>query len=545
MKSLLGKIGTLALVGMAGVAIAACSSTLDKKAPGDSTASSSGERIGTVGLSLQPVLGITVANVHYTVTAGDPATVPAPPIVSEGNLPTPGTSDNFSFGIPLPVGTGYFISLSGESAETGDDITCTGSYGPFGVTSNTSTVFNMVLTCVDNSNGQILTTVDVQTDACPRLIVDYAVAEPGSATIPGTIQVYSAAHDLDDPAEVITFAWSIVNPLQSSVGQFAPANAANTAFNCENPGDAVVVAVTATNHECSKSLQTVVSCVSETCGNGVVDTGLGETCDTALDPTCPADCTKVCGDGNPEGDETCDPTPVNAAVCYPPGDPLQCTLRSASCGDGFVTPPEACDGNLGPGGVALPPGSSCSSDCTTLQGPVCGDGATGGTEECDSGTGTNSSPVPAPSRTCSAECESVSTQACVDCEQAGDCFASSDNCLGPTATPFTSAQTSICFDVLQCMQDNGCVAGTGSTGKCYCGTLTTAQCGAAPFDLSAAGAPNGPCAAVMQAANPAATGNSQILGGLTNKSTPMGAAGQRINCQKNDPVCQPICPGLQ
>jgi hypothetical protein len=471
------------------------------------------------------------------VTAGNPAATPAPATVSEGNLPTPGTSDNFSFGIPLPVGTGYYMSISGVSAETGDDITCTGSYGPFAVTPNTTTPFNMTLLCVDNTNGQVLSTVTVDTNACPRLIVDYAVAEPGSALTGSDIAVHAAAHDLDNPAEVITYAWSIVDPAKAGVGQFAPATAANSSFHCANGGDAVAIKITATNHQCSKALQTVVSCVNAACGNGQLDAG--ETCDTALDPTCPADCTRVCGDGNAESGETCDPLPLNPSVCIPPGATGECTLRPLNvCGDGFVNGTEACDT-----AVALPTGSTCVDNCTRIAGPVCGDGATGGTEQCDGGTGTNSAPVVATTRLCANTCETISTQACVDCEQAGDCFASSDNCLG-VGGAFTTAQQKTCTDVMQCMQDSGCLAGTGSLGKCYCGTLSTAACGAAPYDLTAPGAPNGPCAAIMQAGNPGVTTNSAILGGLTNKSRPAGAAGQRLNCQKNDATCAPLC-GVQ
>jgi hypothetical protein len=551
MKSLVGKIGTLALVAMAGFAVAACSSSLDTRSPSGSDAKSD-EHVGTVGLQLQPVAGITVANVHYTVTAGNPAATPAPAIVSEGNLPTPGTSNNFSFGIPLPVGTGYYLSLSGVSAETGDDVTCTGSYGPFAVQANTSSLFNMVLTCVDNTKGQILTTVDVKTDACPRLIVDYAVAEPSTALVGGNIKVFAAAHDLDNAAEVITYAWAIVDPAKAGTGSFAPATSKDTQFNCTGPGNAVKVKITATNHQCSKSLETIVSCTSVTCGDGVVDPTIGETCDFGAaaghpaDPGCPSDCTKTCGDGLAEGDEVCDPLPLNPKSCLPPTDPNGCHPRPVFCGDGFVTGTEVCDtlGNVGPNEVALSGGNSCDADCAHISGPVCGDHLVAGSETCDDGTGTALAPAPAPSRLCSAECESISTTACVACEQAGDCFASSDNCLGPAATPFTAAQTTQCFDVMQCIQASNCLDGTGSLGKCYCGTLSTAACGAAPFDLTAAGAPNGPCAAIMQQGNPGVTTNSAILGGLTNKSRPSGAAGQRLNCQKTDATCAPLC-GVQ
>lgn len=550
MKSLVGNIGTLALVAMAGFAVAACSSSIDTSSPSGSSAKS-GERVGSIGLQLQPVFGVTVTSVHYIVTAGNPALTPAPAIISEGNLPTPGTGSNFSFGIPLPVGNGYYVSLSGVDSTLPDTIKCTGSYGAFNVAANQSSQFNMTLTCTDITKGEVLPTVDVKTDACPHLIVDYAVAEPSAQDVGKDIAVHAAAHDTDNAAEVITYAWSIVDPANAAKGQFNPATAHDTAMTCKGGGDAIKIKVTATNHQCSKSLETVVSCKNVACGNGVVDTALGETCDPAAgaghpaDPTCPADCTKVCGDGNAEGDETCDPLPLNPSVCLPPGSVGACTLRTPLCGDGFLTAPEVCDGALGL--TTFPPGSTCATDCKSViqpLPPVCGDGTTTAPEKCDDGTGTNTAPVPVATRVCGDTCSVLSTPDCVACEQAGDCFASSDNCNGPSSAPFTAAQRKLCYDVTSCVRDSNCLDGAGTLGKCYCGTLSTAACQAAPFDLTAPGAPNGPCAAIMQAGNAGLTSNSAILGGLTTKSRPAGAAGQRLNCDKNDPVCAPLC-GVQ
>lgn len=166
---------------------------------------------------------------------------------------------------------------------------------------------------------------------------------------------------------------------------------------------------------------------------------------------------------------------------------------------------------------------------------TCGDSKKEGTEECDDG---------GPSRLCSDDCRTVSTAECVACEQAGDCAFSSDNCLGPEATPFTTQQVGLCYDVLRCIQDSNCLDGAGSLGKCYCGTLTNPQCSAAPFDLKANGAPNGPCAGPMQLGAAGVTTNQQMLAGLTTKTRATGAAGQRLNCQKASDDCKSIC-GVQ
>jgi len=127
MRSLLGKFGMLAMTAAIGtVALGGCSSSLDKKS--DETSARS-EETGDVGLLLRPQAGIDINEVKATVTKG--AT-----LISEQILPTPGTASTFSFGLSLPVGSGYTLTLTGVSAATNDDITCTGSFGPFAVTSN-------------------------------------------------------------------------------------------------------------------------------------------------------------------------------------------------------------------------------------------------------------------------------------------------------------------------------------------------------------------------------------------------------------------------
>jgi hypothetical protein len=527
----------VSLMALGGAMALACSSSIETGAPSGARDLSS-ERVGSLGLRLQPIAGVTVTSLHYTVTSSDPTMTP-PVIVSEGNLPTPGAGSSVSFGLPLPVGSGYYLSLAGVSAELNDDVTCTGSYGPFAVAANQSSALNLQLVCVDNTKGALVTGVDVKTDACPHLIVDYALAEPAATDVGKGIQVFASAHDLDNPAEPITYAWSVVDPARAGVGMFTPANAANTTLNCTGYGSAVTVQVTARNHQCQKSLQTVISCTDTKCGDGFVELELGETCDPAgspghpADPTCPASCIKVCGNGIAEGDETCDALPFNPAVCNPPGSPNACHIRTCECGDGFLCPPEACDGNIGPNGQPLALGESCSSDCTRVIRAVCGDGIVAGTEQCDAGPGLT--------RCCTPQCQQLCGPSCLDCEQAGDCFASSDNCMGPAATPFTSAQQRTCTDVMQCIQQSNCLDGAGSLGKCYCGTLSTAACGAAPYDLTQPGAPNGPCAAIMQKGDAGLTTNSAILGSLTGKGRPTGAAGQRLNCQKSDPACAPLC----
>ena len=131
---------------------------------------------------------------------------------------------------------------------------------------------------------------------------------------------------------------------------------------------------------------------------------------------------------------------------------------------------------------------------------------------------------------CSNTCYTVGTKACVDCENADACAEQIHNCAGPAAKPFTEPQIAACFAVMRCVQKSNCLDGTGSLGKCYCGTLDTGKCGAAPF--TGAGSPDGACVKEIQAGMLDVTTNTAALGGLTTPVRPAGAAMQRLNCQK-------------
>jgi hypothetical protein len=514
----------------AGGVVAGCSSS---QVPGTSSShvGSEGPQ-GDVTLKLVPVSGVTLNTVHYVVTnSATPAVT-----VSEGDLPTPGTAKDFSFGLSLPVGTGYTISLSAASAETGDNITCGGSFGTFNVAPNTATNFSLTLTCHDDTNGQIIGGVDVKTDACPKIVFDYAVATPGAADIGKTIAVLAKAHDLDGKA--LTYSWKVATP---ATGTFAPVTGDTSTLTCNAPKAGEIVTVTASNGECTKALTTTVSCKSVSCGNGVVEPALGETCDTGIPSVpCPADCNSNCGDGVAEAPvEDCDP--ANTDNCGG-----TCKFRVPTCGDGFFTtvaaggkPAEVCDGAKVPAGT--PSNKVCNATCDgfdTVLPPVCGNGKVEAGEQCDDAVAPfPSSPV---SPTCSNTCKKISTSACVACENNGDCFESVNNCLG-VASPFSTAQQGACFDVISCIQQSNCFDGTGTIGKCYCGSLSTAACSAAPF--TGAGSPDGACVAAIKAGFPTFTTNSQVLGGLSATNFPSGAAMSRLSCQKgaNASACLDTC----
>jgi hypothetical protein len=196
------------------------------------------------------------------------------------------------------------------------------------------------------------------------------------------------------------------------------------------------------------------------------------------------------------------------------------------CGNGKIDSGETCDDG--------PPGGSSAGTGGT-------GGGSGGGEEMGGGTG----PVVALyGQKCSNTCYKVGNQACLDCEFAGDCYESVNNCLGPEGMAFTAAQQSACFAVMKCIQTSNCLDGTGTLGKCYCGSLSTLACGSAPF--IGAGSPDGLCVNEIKAGFPTLTSNSAVLGALKEFTLPSGAAMKRLNCQKENVdgeghTCSDVC----
>jgi hypothetical protein len=510
-RSAFGKVALLALTtAMASAVTMGCSSDVDSNKSGETA--SDGERRGEVGLTLQPVSGVIINTVAYSVTQGMGGAV-----VKSGSLPVPGTGADFSFGVPLPVGTGYFLTLSGATAD--GKVTCAGGFGPFNITANTSVDITPVLTCTDITTGQPIVLVDVETTACPDISFDYVVATPKTADVGETISVLSNA--VSASALPLTYQWALSTP---AMGSFTPPNAKDASLACAAAGDGVTVTVTASNGECSKSISTKVSCANVLCGNGVVDAG--ETCDTAITATCPADCTQVCGDGSVEGTETCEPP--NTAACT-----ATCTTRAPACGDGFVNGTEACDPSATPTGA--PAGATCNADCTVNAPASCGDGVVQAGETCDNAGGNNYAIANCgdiwggPTDGAANDCSPITSAACATCETGSECAELMDPSIvtgsaveGPaTGTP----RVELYYKTLDCVRDTACAV--GNVLDCYCGTVSSAQCDA--------GNGNGVCKAVIEQGLET-TNPTEISNRLSNVTLGGGLALARVACDKNNCV---------
>ncbi len=469
-RSAFGKVALLALTtAIAGVSLVGCSGDIDgTKTPVEG-------KQGQAGLNLQPVSGVTIDTVTYTVTQGAGGAV-----VKTGNLSVLGTGADFSFGVPLPVGTDYHLSLSATSVD--GKVTCVGGLpAGFNIVANQTIDITPTLTCTDITTGQPIVLVDVVNTACPDLSFDYVVATPKSAKLGSAIGLLSNA--VSASGKPVTYSWTTSAPL----GAITPPTSKTPSLACTTAGALVTVTVTASNGECTKSLSTKVSCVNAACGDGVVVAP--ETCDTALSPTCPADCTlPVCGDNNIELPETCEPG--NTAACG-----ANCQARVEACGDGFISGTEVCDGTIFPAGTA--PGSTCDNNCHTITpgapALTCQGVTVPGPVVCDPPFSANNcggltAGSPAGATPACGEIESAACSTCVTTAGLGsfDCATLTGNAAaGPAAG---QSLKSLCYKVLDCMYDTNCAA--ADPVDCYCGNSGTA---------CQTGGGNGKCRAEIEA----------------------------------------------
>ncbi len=461
-----------------GLVVQGCSSKLERR---DADADALDDhRQGSIGLNLQPVSGVTIGVVSYTVASSN---APGAPVIKAGNLLVPGTGGDFSFGVPLPTGSGYFLSLSADSVD--GKVNCVGGFGPFDIAANATVDVTPTLTCTDITTGQSLVLVDVTTTACPDISFDYVVASPKTARFGQSIALLSNA--VSRAGKPLTYQWTFddaVFPLT-----IAPPTAKNATLTCRRGASNVVLTVSASNGECSESISTKVSCSDARCGNGFLDPG--ENCDTALTTDCPEDCTfTYCGDGVIEFPEVCEPP--NTPTCS-----RTCGFSEVTCGDGFITGSEPCDIAAVPTGAPL--GTECrlspTGQCVVVfrDALICGDGFVVPGEDCDPPFSVPNCGGPradvSPGAT--KACQYIESAACISCvNSAGLGYFDCANLTGVAlAGPGAGRPLkTLCYDFLDCMYDTNCAA--ADLVDCYCGTSGTA---------CQTGGGNGKCRAEIEA----------------------------------------------
>ena len=237
-------------------------------------------------------------------------------------------------------------------------------------------------------------------------------------------------------------------------------------------------------------------CLDEDCGDGIVQTGLGEECDTGsvivadcMDPerpvglrycsdtcvfedlVCPGD---TCGDSVIDPGEACDDgNDMTGDGCTP-----ECV--SETCGDGTADSTEACDGDdlggftcadfgFNDGAVVC---DACAIDFSGCFFNACGDGSLGGSEECDDGNREDGDG-------CSRRCrlESCGDGTVAESEECDDGVDNSDTAPDACRTDCTSP---VCGDGVT-DTDEDCDDGADNTdtaGSGECRTdCTLAECG--------------------------------------------------------------------
>jgi hypothetical protein len=204
-----------------GLAVAAASSSGCSSASPPNT--SAGERVGSVGMSLQVAPGITINTVTWTVT--NTATQ-----FSETGTVSTQFSNSVSFQVGgLPTGSGYSIALTGTS--TDGTTTCTGS-ATFNVTPGATTAVHVTLLCSGPTADAGNIAVTATTQICAN--ISALSASPTEAAV-GTPVALSAIASAG--AAPVSYLWT------ATAGTFSdPTNAAPT-FTCPNTPAMVTIAV--------------------------------------------------------------------------------------------------------------------------------------------------------------------------------------------------------------------------------------------------------------------------------------------------------------
>jgi hypothetical protein len=497
-----------------GLAVAAASAVgcSGGKATGPGT-QGNGEHAGEIGLNLTLLGGEQIPSLSYTLqngTAADTVTgTVALPNVVEGN--TPFVVPTFEI-VPVAVGTGYSISVTGASAD--GTVTCSGSdpatlpvsaSNPgFAVTSGNETVVNILVTCVSNvKTGSVQGVATVQN--CPTVSTLTAINATANITAPGNTSSIFASAVAPNQAGV-TYAFSVTKGTGVLSGQTSAAGGTSSSitFTCPTTGEADTIQVVTTDQTgavCPASMTTATTTV--TCGSPAC-AGIGTS--TPASPntsagTCPLGqsnslidsagnfcCAAIPCFGVPTtGVAGTEATPDTAAGTCPA--PLANNLTDSA-------------GNFCCGPVVLLP-------CTTA-----------GQTNCVQCTGSANAPLCTPTEAQIVQSDinkkldvagPAATGSCYQCLNAKGCL---DDNLGDTGAECEDGAFTGGTTVAQCQNTIKCVLGT----SCNASALSACYCGAAT--------PSGTCTTDTTSVSdpvPAST-NTAVIGGSCDVEVSTGLA---------------------
>ncbi len=218
---------------------AACSAE-----PGSHASNTDADRSSSIGLELQLASGLTLDQASYTITGTGGFSL-------SGDIDISNSQTLSAVISGLPAGTGYTITLSGNTTDGGTR--CAGS-ASFDVVAHETTPVTVSLACHQaSSTGSV--SVNGTVNICPSL--DGISASPAEVKLGGSIELSATASDADSAPAPLTYAWSAAS------GTFDDASAAAPTFTCTAPGP-VDITLTVSDGDatprCAPELSTTVLC---------------------------------------------------------------------------------------------------------------------------------------------------------------------------------------------------------------------------------------------------------------------------------------------
>jgi phospholipase C len=237
-------VGTILLGAVAAtVAINGCSSAgTPAESNGSGTEPGNSETTGTAGIQLQVAPGITINTLNYTLTGPNGFS-------KTGSINVSNSTVAATIIGGLPSGSGYSISLSGEST---DDSTMCAGLATFSIKAGTTTAVPVLISCsVQPNTGSVAVNGTVNT--CPT--VTGLNASPSQVTTGNALTVSGTAVDPDNGPSPLTYSWTATS------GALTNASTPNATFTCSQAGTATLtLSVSDGDAQCASHQSVTVTC---------------------------------------------------------------------------------------------------------------------------------------------------------------------------------------------------------------------------------------------------------------------------------------------